>query len=334
MTTEILYSLLLLAGILLAGLGIIFWIIKSMLERNLERMNEIESHQQMELATLISQRISEMDQGSRQSFERLKEDIGRLSAATVQMLEVGKNISSLEDLLKPPKIRGGMGETLLEELLTQILPAGYCSFQYSFKSGEKVDAVIRLGGKLVPVDAKFPLEQFRSILENSNEAERRSARRNFLRDVKKHLDDIANKYILPDENTFDFALMYIPAENVYYEAVIKEEGDEGLYSYALKKKVIPVSPNSFYAYLQVIIHGLKGMSIEAHAREIINHLERLKEDEKRFKDEFDILGNHLTNARKKYEDADRLLNRFEEKLLSASNLEEPHLLEKDEPKNN
>jgi len=333
LTTEILYSLLLLAGILLAGLGIIFWIIKSMLERNLERMNEIESHQQVELATLISQRISEMDQGSRQSFERLKEDIGRLSAATLQMLEVGKNISSLEDLLKPPKIRGGMGETLLEELLNQILPAGYCSFQHSFKSGEKVDAVIRLGGKLVPVDAKFPLEQFRNILENNNEAERRSARRNFLRDVKKHLDDIANKYILPDENTFDFALMYIPAENVYYEAVIKEEGDEGLYSYALKRKVIPVSPNSFYAYLQVIIHGLKGMSIEAHAREIINHLERLKGDEKRFKDEFDILGNHLTNARKKYEDADKLLNRFEEKLLSASNLEEPHLLEKDESKN-
>jgi DNA recombination protein RmuC len=334
LTTEMLYSLLLLAGILLAGLGIIFWIVKNMLERNLERMNEIESHQQLELATLISQRISEMDQGSRQSFERLKEDIGRLSAATLQMLEVGKNISSLEDLLKPPKIRGGMGETLLEELLNQILPTGYCSFQYSFKSGEKVDAVIRLGGKLVPVDAKFPLEQFRNILENNNEAERKSARRNFLRDVKKHLDDIANKYILPDENTFDFALMYIPAENVYYEAVIKEEGDEGLYSYALRKKVIPVSPNSFYAYLQVIIHGLKGMSIEAHAREIINHLERLKGDEKRFKDEFDILGNHLTNARKKYEDADKLLNRFEEKLLSASNLEEPHLLEKKEPNNN
>jgi DNA recombination protein RmuC len=335
LTTEILFSLLLLAGLLLAGLGIIFWILKSMLERNLEKMNEIESHQQVELTTLISQRISEMDQGSRQSFERLKEDIGRLSGATLQMLEVGKTISSLEDLLKPPKIRGGMGETLLEELLNQILPAGYCTFQHAFKSGEKVDAVIRLGGKLVPVDAKFPLEQFRNIVENNNEAERKTARRNFLRDVKKHLDDIANKYILPDENTFDFALMYIPAENVYYEAVIKEDGDEGLYSYALKKKVIPVSPNSFYAYLQVIIHGLKGMSIEAHAREIINHLERLKGDEKRFRDEFEVLGNHLSNARKKYEDADRLLNRFEEKMLSASNIDDPRSLkDSNSPKNN
>ena len=322
MNTDLFIGLVILVGILVAGFFVIFLVIKGMLDKSLERINEIESNQQLELATLISQRISEIDLGSRQSFERLKEDIGKLSEATKQMLEVGKTISSLEDLLKPPKIRGGMGETLLEELLNQILPHNYFEFQHSFKSGDKVDAVIRLGEKMVPVDAKFPLEQFRNIIANSNEAERKTARRNFIRDVKKHIDDIANKYILPDEKTFDFALMYIPAENVYYEAVIKEEDEEGLYSYALKKKVIPVSPNSFYAYLQVIIHGLKGMSIEAHAKEIINHLERLKGDEKRFKDEFEVLGNHLSNARKKYEDADKLLNRFEEKLMSTSEVKD------------
>jgi DNA recombination protein RmuC len=322
MNIELFIGLVILAGILMVGFVVIYLVIKGMLDRSLDKINEIENNQQMELTTLISQRISEIDLGSRQSFERLKEDIGKLSEATKQMLEVGKTISSLEDLLKPPKIRGGMGETFLEELLNQILPHNYFEFQHSFKNGDKVDAIIRLGGKMVPVDAKFPLEQFRNIIENSNEAERKLARRSFIRDVKKHIDDIANKYILPDEKTFDFALMYIPAENVYYEAVIKEEDEEGLYSYALKKKVIPVSPNSFYAYLQVIIHGLKGMSIEAHAREIINHLERLKGDEKRFKDEFEVLGSHLSNARKKYEDADKLLNRFEEKLLSTGEVED------------
>jgi DNA recombination protein RmuC len=327
LNTDIFIGLVFIVGVLIAGFILIYLVIKGMLDRSLERINEIESNQQMELTTLISQRISEIDLGSRQSFERLKEDIGKLSEATKQMLEVGKTISSLEDLLKPPKIRGGMGETLLEELLNQILPNNYFEFQHAFKSGDKVDAVIRLGEKMVPVDAKFPLEQFRNIIANSNETERKNARRNFIRDVKKHVDDIANKYILPDEKTFDFALMYIPAENVYYEAVIKEEGEEGLYSYALKKKVIPVSPNSFYAYLQVIIHGLKGMSIEAHAREIINHLERLKGDEKRFKDEFEVLGNHLSNARKKYEDADKLLNRFEEKLLSTGDVENSYRLD-------
>jgi DNA recombination protein RmuC len=327
LSIELILSLVLVVGIVLIGMAAILWMVKNLLDKNLQRINEIESNQQVELTTLISQRISEMDHGSRLSFERLKEDIGRLSAATQQMLEVGKTISSLEDLLKPPKIRGGMGETLLEELLNQILPSSYFAFQHAFRSGEKVDAVIRLGEKLVPVDAKFPLEQFRGIVEKAGEAERKNARRGFLRDVKKHIDDIAGKYILPDEGTFDFALMYIPAENVYYEAVIKEDDEEGLYSYALKKKVIPVSPNSFYAYLQVIIHGLKGMSIEAHAREIINHLERLKGDETRFKEEFEVLGNHLANARKKYEDADKLLTRFEEKLLSTGDVEEPPKLD-------
>jgi DNA recombination protein RmuC len=327
LNTDVIVGLIILAGILIAGFAILFLVFRGMLDKSIERINEIEDTQQMQLTTLISQRISEIDLGSRQSFERLKQDIGKLTEATRQMLEVGKTISSLEDLLKPPKIRGGMGETLLEELLNQILPQGYFEFQHAFKSGEKVDAVIHLGEKLVPVDAKFPLEQFRNIITNANESERKTARRGFIRDVKKHVDDVANKYILPDERTFDFALMYIPAENVYYEAVIKEEDEEGLYNYALKRKVIPVSPNSFYAYLQVIIHGLKGMSIEAHAREIINHLERLKGDEKRFKDEFEVLGNHLSNARKKYEDADKLLNRFEEKLLATGDVENPPRLD-------
>ena len=327
MDTSLAVAVFLIGGLLIIGLIILFILIKSMFDKNIEKISSIETQQQMQLTTLLSQRISEIDQGSRQSFERLKEDIGRLSEATKQMLEVGKTISSLEDLLKPPKIRGGMGETFLEELLQQILPLRYYSFQYSFKSGEKVDAILRIGGKIVPVDAKFPLEQFRRIIQNPNEEERKTARRNFLRDVKKHIDAISSKYIVPDENTYDFALMYIPAENVYYEAIIKEEDDEGLYSYALKRKVIPVSPNSFYAYLQVIIQGLKGMSIEAHARDIIDHLDRLKGDEKRFKEEFDTLGSHLTNARKKYEDADRLLNRLEEKLLSTGDVDAAHQLD-------
>jgi DNA recombination protein RmuC len=317
-----------LGGIIIVGFLVAFVFIKSLFDKNVEKINAIENQQQLQLTTLLSQRISEIDMGSRRSFEQLKEDIGRLSEATKQMLEVGKTISSLEDLLKPPKVRGGMGEFFLEELLNEILPRGYYEFQWAFKSGEKVDAIIRLGGRIVPVDAKFPLEQFRKIVENPNEADRKQARKNFMKDVRNHIDDISKKYILTDEGTYDFALMYIPAENVYYEAIIKEEGEEGLYSYSLKKKVIPVSPNSFYAYLQVIIHGLKGMSIEAHARDIINHLERLKGDEKKFKDEFEVLGSHLTYARKKYEDADRLLNRLEEKLLSTGDVDE---LEKLDP---
>jgi DNA recombination protein RmuC len=320
MDTTTLYFIIAISSIIAIGFLLLFLIFKNALDKSIQRIETLGHHQKTDLATILSQRISEMDQSSHKSFERLKEDLGKLSRATDQMLDVGKTISSLEDLLKPPKIRGGMGETLLEELLIQILPRGYFEFQYTFQSGERVDAVIRLGNSMVPVDAKFPLEQFRKLIRCTDEKEAKSHRRVFIRNVKKHIDDIASKYILPDEGTYDFALMYIPAENVYYETIIKEENEDGLYTYALKKKVIPVSPNSFYAYLQVIIYGLKGMRIEEKAVEIIHHLDRLVGDQKRVREEFSKLGTHLTNARKKYEDTDRLLDRFEEKLLSTNEI--------------
>ncbi len=265
----------------------------------------------------LGKRLQSIDATSRHSFERLSKDLGGLSKATEQMMEVGKTISSLEDLLKPPKLRGGMGETLLGELLSQILPGNY-ELQYQFKDGSRVDAVIKIGNNLVPVDAKFPLESFRRMIALDDDEESKRERKVFIRAVKKHIDDISGKYILPDEGTFDFALMYIPAENVYYETIIKDEDGSDLFPYAAERRVIPVSPNSFFAYLQVIVRGLKGMRIEEKALEILEHLNRLHVDEDRFRKEFDTLGNHLRNAQNKYEEADKRLNRFEIKLTSIS----------------
>ncbi|MFQ5946658.1 MAG: DNA recombination protein RmuC [Anaerolineae bacterium] len=273
----------------------------------------------------LSQRLQEVDQTSRQSFERLAGNLGELSKATEQMMEVGKTISSLEDLLKPPKLRGGMGETLLKELLAQILPPRQFEIEHAFRSGERVDAIIRIGDSLVPVDAKFPLESFRRLADVEDEAQAKRARKEFLGAVKKHIDGIATKYILPDEGTYDFALMYIPAENVYYETIIRDESGEGLFPYAVQRKVIPVSPNSFYGYLQVIVRGLKGMRIEEHAREILERLGRLSGDMEKFRQDYDVLGGHLEKARKKYEDADRKLGRVEERILQAG--ERPEQLE-------
>ena len=263
----------------------------------------------------LSRRLQEVDDSSRKSFERLAGNLGELAKATEQMMEVGKTISSLEDLLRPPKLRGGMGELLLGELLSQVLPGNY-ELQYHFKSGATVDAVIRLGDAMVPVDSKFPLEAFRRLGEAEDEAAAKQERKGFIKSVKARIDEIATKYILPDEGTYDFALMYIPAENVYYEAILKDEESAGLLPYALEKRVIPVSPNSFYAYLQVIIRGLKGMRIEERAGQILDYLSRLQGDEERFRSDFDTLGGHIENARKKYEEAERRLNRFEDKLLA------------------
>jgi DNA recombination protein RmuC len=276
-----------------------------------------------QIGSLASQ-IQHVDSVSRASFERLARDLGELNRASQQMMEVGKTITSLENLLRPPQLRGGMGETFLAELLAQILP-GHFELQHRFRSGERVDAVIRLGNRLAPVDAKFPLESFRRLAESRDEEIAKKERKAFIRTLKAHVDAIAQKYILPDEGTYDFALMYIPAENVYYETVLKDEEGEGLYPYALQKRVIPVSPNSFYAYLQVIIHGLKGLHIEERAREIVDYLARLRLDEDKFRQDFEILGTHIENARKKYEDAQRKLVRFEDKLLEAGGSAEPKI---------
>jgi DNA recombination protein RmuC len=247
--------------------------------------------------------------------------LGGLSEATKKVFEVGKDIASLQEILRSPKLRGGLGELFLGELLAQILPPAHFTLQHRFKSGEVVDAVIRLGRNLVPVDAKFPLENFKRVIEVSSEEEQRAAKRKFISDVKKHIDAISGKYILPDEGTFDFALMYIPAENVYYELIIKDEAmdkDKGLLNYAFAKRVIPVSPNSFYAYLQTILLGLKGMHIEERAQDILTNLARLSGDFRKFQEEFELVGKHLTNTKSRYDEADKKLAKFEDKLQSLS----------------
>jgi DNA recombination protein RmuC len=243
--------------------------------------------------------------------------LGSLGEATKKVFDVGKDIASLQEILRSPKLRGGLGELFLGDLLAQILPPAHFTIQYRFKSGEVVDAVIRLGQNLVPVDSKFPLENFRRVIEVSSEDERKAAKRKFIADVKKHIDAIAGKYILPDEGTFDFALMYIPAENVYYELIIRDEAvdtDKGLLNYAFTKRVIPVSPNSFYAYLQTILLGLKGMHIEARAQEILTSLARLSGDFERFRADFEVVGKHITNLKGKYDEADKRLEKFGDKL--------------------
>lgn len=250
----------------------------------------------------------------------VKQNLGELSKATQQVFDVGKDIASLQEILRAPKLRGILGELFLGDLLGQILPPNHFTLQHRFKSGEAVDAAIRLGQFLVPVDSKFPLENFRRVVESKNDEERKTARKKFNADVKKHIDAIADKYILPDEGTFPFALMYIPAENVYYETIVKDENlgdDKSLSAYALERKVIPVSPNSLYAYLQAIVMGLKGLQIEKSAQVIISHLERLRGDFERFRKEFEVIGTHLTNAKGRYDEASIRLDRFGERLVST-----------------
>lgn len=254
-------------------------------------------------------------------ISEVEKSLVRMEETYKQVLAISKDIVHLQDLLRAPKFRGGMGEFMLENLLNQIMPSkDFFSLQHSFKNGTTADAVIRIGDNLVAIDAKFPLESFKRMVETDNEEERSRNRRQFVRDVQNRVDEIATKYILPDEGTYDFALMYIPAENVYYEAILKdmqEKDEKSIYSYALNKKVIPVSPHSLYPYLIVILRGLKGLAIEKNARSVIEYLERLQVDLERFKEGFRLVGGHLTNAKAKYEEAEKRLDKFSEKFIAA-----------------
>ncbi len=280
----------------------------------------------LKISSQVNERLNQMNQSLQEAnkiigqnlgsatsvFGNVKEQLGKLEKTNQQIVEISKDISSLQELLRAPKFRGSMGEAGLENLLSQVLPKQYYQMQYRFKSGDAVDAAIRIGERLVSVDAKFSLENFKKMIDASDEQLKSDHRRKFIQDVKNRVDEIAQKYILPSENTYDFALMYIPAENVYYETIIKED----LFSYSMSKRVVPVSPNTFYAYLQVICLGLKGMKIEENAKGILKNLSTLTIEINKFKEDFDILGKHISGANTKYEDSCKRLDKFSERLTN------------------
>ncbi len=312
-----------------------------------QELHNLNTTLQDQIATLARQMNDQMKQNTQflqenqQSYRQVMGDVqhrlGVLQHATQSMMDIGKDISSLHDILRAPKLRGGMGELMLAELLRQILPEDHFSLQYRFANGSQVDAIIRLGDGLIPVDAKFPLENFKRILEAGSDEKQAEARKVFWRYVKKHIDDIGTKYILPEEGTFEFALMYIPSESIYYETIIKDDAqNESLSSYAMKRKVIPVSPNSFYAYLQAIVRGLKGMRIERSAQIILENLGQLEVDLEQCLTDFEKIGGHLAHARTAYEKTEqrfqKLRNRMtvlEQHQTKAAGAPQEIVLEKD-----
>ncbi len=206
------------------------------LRQAIDGANQIVNDRLAEGAGALDRRLSLINE--------IENRLGQLTAQTNNIEQIGKNIQSLSDLLKPPKLRGALGELLLENLLGQILPQAMFSTQYQMSDGQRVDAVVRLGDRILPIDAKFPLEAFERVAASSDDP---SAQREFSTTLRKHVDAIATRYIRPGENTTDFAVMYIPAEAVYYQLISQD--DRSGFDYALSKKVIPSSPGHLYAFL-------------------------------------------------------------------------------------
>ncbi len=209
-----------------------------------------------------------------------------------EMSEVGKGIRTLQEFLQSPKLRGGLGEEVLKEMIGQTFPKNAFHLQYPFRSGAKVDAVLKTEAGLLCIDSKFPMENFNLMVKGETEAQRNAAKKQFTSDVKKHIEDISKKYILPDEGTMDFALMYIPSEAVYYEVVNIQE----LSNFARRLRVYPVSPNTLYAHLQVILVSFEGKDLESKSREVFRILRAIHKDYSKVEENLGTLQKHLTNA--------------------------------------
>jgi DNA recombination protein RmuC len=253
-----------------------------------------------------------------QTFAGLQRQVGEMTEQARQLSDMSKAVTALEHVLRAPKLRGNFGEEQLENLLGLVFSRHQYELQHRFSSGEVVDAVLFLPLGQVAVDSKFPLENFRRIADASDD-DKKCARRDFLRDVRRRIDEIATRYIRPAEGTLPFALMYVPAENVYYETIIRDDDEPfHLYRYCLEKRVIPVSPNSLYAYLQTIMVGLKGMQVSQRAETIVREIESLRIELEKFTRAYDTVGQHIRNAASKLEEGSKLLNKVELRVESLA----------------
>lgn len=322
-------DLLILATILIVGFAIIIYLINKKQNSNpdsslLEWMKSMQSSFDTNSKTMNSTLLS----NSKQLNDRL-DNAARVIAAVQknigEMSEIGRSMRELQDFLKSPKLRGNIGEQVLKELLGQLLPKSSFHMQYAFKNGSIVDAAIKTEAGIIPIDSKFPMENFRKMNANGTDAEKKSAEREFVSDVKKHIDDVAKKYILPAEGTIDYALMYIPSESVYYEIV----NNSTLFDYSAKYRVLPVSPMTFYAYLRAILMGFEGQKITAHAQKILAGLRSIQKEYEKVGENLDTLGKHITNSYNMMSQVDSGFSKLGHKIKTTSTLEseEKELLE-------
>jgi DNA recombination protein RmuC len=237
-----------------------------------------------------------------------------------EMAEIGRGMKDIQDLLKGPKLRGGMGEESLEMTLKQVLPDKAYQMQYRFSTGEIVDCIVRVGKEMICIDSKFPLENFRMLVKSEKEEDQLKFKKDFFKDVRKHIDAISKKYILTNEGTMDFALMYVPMESVFQEI----NNDPETTDYARSKKVYITSPNSFYHYLTIIMNSLKASQINEMIKPLLRAISSIKQDSDKFNANLSVLTKHITNAK----NTSDVLNEDFRKL--ASKIENANALQLDE----
>lgn len=301
--------------------------LRASLDSSSKLVNQQISDLTNQLQTQIHRQTGALNDTRKSMDERLDNAarvIGDVQKSMGRVHEALIPVGELRDILKAPKLRGGMGEIILERLLEEMLPANLYAVQHNFSDNERVDAVIKLGGQIVPIDSKFPMDKYREYLDATTDEARKTAKKSLSTAVKKHITDVA-KYIRPDEGTYPFAFMYIPSENIYYEMFVSAESDNTLWAHAAATRVFPVSSNTLYIYLQTISFGLKGMQIAEHARDVLNQLEQLQKTIGDFRKNYEKIGTHLKNAQNAYGEAEKRLDKVEMKFTTI-NTEAPKAL--------
>jgi DNA recombination protein RmuC len=263
-------------------------------------MSELRAEFQRTLGSTEQQLVTQSGT-TQKALADLNRQLGKLGEQSAHIGELAKDIGSLQDLLRAPKSRGGFGELMLERLLQDCLPASAYEIQYTYRDGSRVDAIVRYGSRIVPIDAKFPAETYTAIAAAADENERRARRRAFLQHVRRHVDAVA-RYVSPQDGSIDYAFLYVPSESIYYELTRQEGVDEpDINAYCAEKHVIPASPNTLLAYLQVVALGLRGLAMQERTRELQQGIAQVRRDFEHIVDLSDELGGHLDRATKKFD---------------------------------
>ena len=315
----------------------------SLLQQRLEEMTRTldaklgESRREMQDA--VRHQFSESQrliQGIQEALVSATREQTKTNEATTRFMAIAEQLANLEKVLKHQKQRGNLGEASLELILSNILPPGAYAMQYEFANREKVDAVIITKEGIIPVDAKFSLDNYHRVIQATDDRQREELEKEFKNDLKKRIDETA-KYIRPEEKTLPFAFMFIPAEAIYYDLLVNEVGGlkvntRNLIDYAYnEKKVIIVSPTTFAAYLQSVLYGFKAFKIEETARDIIKRVDELGKHLKAYEEYMGRLGNALGTTVNHYNAAYKELGKIDKdvaRITGAAPGLEPAMLER------
>ena len=341
-------GLIILLLVVVAGFAGIFWFLSrrggeegaiEKLGALMERLSGLE-RQNRELRDTLDSKLSETHRATETQFGQatrliqgisgqsakilaeVTERLTKLDETNRQVVNFSEQLQNLQDILKNPKQRGVLGEYYLETVLKNVLPPGSYRMQYAFSDGVIVDAAVLIDTRVIPIDSKFSLENYNRILEARDPAEKKRYESAFVADLKNRIDETA-KYVKPEENTMDFAFMFIPSEAVYYDLLINKVGavsddTRNLVHYAGQKRVIVVSPTSFLAYLQTVLQGLKNQRISEEAKDIIKQVENLGRHLGTYDDYMKRLGKNLGTTVNVYNSAYKEFAKIDKDVVKIS----------------